>query len=334
MHTIEQDTRHLVEALKTSALYKDYERAFSRSTGLPLNLQPVEPWHLAHHGKRHENPFCAIVTGESSPCADCLRTYHKLAKEAEKGPRTLICQNGLFEAAVPIHIGNRLVGFLQTGQGFPSTPTTQAFEEVAANLAAQGLETDHDTLRQAYFNTPLISKEHRDAAICLLTIFADHLSRIANQTLLQHSDTEPAIIRRAKDFIQEHHAEKLSLDRVAHQVNASPFHFSKTFNRFVGLNFTEYVSRVRVEKAKSLLLNPHLQISEIAFEIGFQSVTHFNRIFKRILGVSPSEFRANLEGVHSGSCNGEYQDLVSFRQLEPSTEINPSVFQTADYCHS
>ena len=62
-----------------------------------------------------------------------------------------------------------------------------------------------------------------------------------------------------------------------------------------GLNFTDYVSRVRIEKAKNLLLNPHLRVSEIAYEVGFQSLTHFNRVFKKIIGQSPTNYRTQLK---------------------------------------
>src|SRR4029434_1902328 len=61
-----------------------------------------------------------------------------------------------------------------------------------------------------------------------------------------------------------------------------------------GVNFTEYLSRVRIEKAKNLLLNPNLRISEIAYEVGFQSLTHFNRVFKKVAGESPTEYRMRL----------------------------------------
>jgi YesN/AraC family two-component response regulator len=66
------------------------------------------------------------------------------------------------------------------------------------------------------------------------------------------------------------------------------------FKKATGLHFTEYLARVRVEKAKNLLLNPNLRISEIAYEVGFQSLTHFNRIFRRLVGESPTEYRLKL----------------------------------------
>ena len=56
----------------------------------------------------------------------------------------------------------------------------------------------------------------------------------------------------------------------------------------------EFVARTRIEKARHLLQNPKLRVSEIAFEVGFQSLTHFNRVFKNVVGESPTEFRARL----------------------------------------
>jgi AraC-like DNA-binding protein len=132
----------------------------------------------------------------------------------------------------------------------------------------------------------------------LLTIFAQHLSLVSNQLLIERANSEPVAITRAKQFIQEHQADEISLSDVARAVNTSTFYFCKLFKRTTGLNFTEYLSRVRVEKAKNLLLNPNLRVSEVAFEVGFQSLTHFNRVFRKIAGESPTDYR---HGLHSAS---------------------------------
>jgi len=71
----------------------------------------------------------------------------------------------------------------------------------------------------------------------------------------------------------------------------SSFYFCKKFKKITGINFTEYITWVRVERSKNLLLNPNLRVSEIAYEVGFQSLTHFNRMFKRVLGSSPTDYR-------------------------------------------
>ena len=115
-----------------------------------------------------------------------------------------------------------------------------------------------------------------------------------HQIVLSQSNSEPPVISRAKAFIAENQAEDITLGQVAKAVNTSTFYFCKMFKKVTGINFTDYVSRVRIEKAKNLLLNPNLRISEIAYAVGFQSLTHFNRVFKKISGNSPTDYRAHL----------------------------------------
>ena len=74
----------------------------------------------------------------------------------------------------------------------------------------------------------------------------------------------------------------------------SRFYFCKSFRKHTGIHFTDYVSRLRIERSKELLINPNLRVSEIAYEVGFQSLTHFNRVFRRIVGKSPSDYRGKL----------------------------------------
>jgi len=128
----------------------------------------------------------------------------------------------------------------------------------------------------------------------LLAIFGQHLSLVSNQLVIQRRNAEPPAITRAKEFINEHQADELSLISVANAANISTFYFCKMFKKATGLHFTEYLSRVRIEKAKNLLLNPNARITEIAYEVGFQSITHFNRVFKRVTGQSPSALREQL----------------------------------------
>jgi AraC-like DNA-binding protein len=288
--------RALVETLCKSKIYQDYERAFSEATGLVLALRPVESWQLPHHGKRHENPFCGIMAQKSRACAACLQVIGKLSQRAAQGPETVTCPVGMCDTAVPVRLGDRLIGFLQTGQVFRKKPTQAQFERTAKLVAEWGVEANREKLKKAYFATPVISNAHHESVVRLLSIFAQHLSMLSNQVVVQQGNTEPPVITRAKEFINEHQAEELSLGQVAKAVNTSTFYFCKMFKKITGINFTDYLSRIRIEKSKNLLLNPNLRVSEIAFEVGFQSLTHFNRVFKRILGQSPTDYRAQLLG--------------------------------------
>jgi AraC-like DNA-binding protein/ligand-binding sensor protein len=286
----------MLEALITSKLFQDYERAFTEATGLPVALRPVESWQLPLHGKRNEGPFCAIMAERSRTCGSCLAMQERLSQAGTLEPATAVCPAGLSETIVPVRLGERLIGFLQTGQVFRKEPTQAQFENTIRLLAEWGVEMDRVALRQAYFATRVVPARHHESVIKLLSIFAQHLSMLSNQILVQHQNAEPPVISRAKAYIQEHQTEDLRLGQVAKAVNTSLFYFCKIFKKATGLNFTDYLSRIRIEKSKNLLLNPNLRVSEIAFEVGFQSLTHFNRVFKRAAGQSPTHYREQLLG--------------------------------------
>ena len=286
--------RALVDALTSSRTYREYERAFGDLTGLPVALQPVETWQLPHHGKRNENPFCALLSKKSRSCAACLQTQERLCQSAVNEADTVVCPAGLSDSAVPVRMSDRLVGYLQIGQVFRKKPTAAQFEKVMKLADKWGVETDRNTLRKAFFSGKVVPEKQYESAIKLLTIFAQHLAMLSNQVFIQQENAEPPVIAKARNYIQEHQTEDLNLGQVAKAVNMSSYYFCKMFKKVTGINFTDYVARVRIEKSKNLLLNPNLRVSEIAFEVGFQSLTHFNRVFKKILGQSPTEYRAQL----------------------------------------
>jgi AraC-like DNA-binding protein len=288
--------RGLIEALASSKVFQDYERAFTEATGLPVALRPVETWQLPHHGRRNEGPWCSLMSEKSRACASCLQVQEKLSESAVEAAHTMTCPAGLCDTAVPIRLGDRLIGFLQTGQVFRKRPTDTQFERTLKLVRDWGVDADVGRMREAYFATPVVPSKEHEAIIKLLSIFAQHLSMLSNQVVVQQENAEPPVITRAKEYIHEHQTENLRLGHVARAVNTSTFYFCKMFKKVTGINFTDYLSRVRIEKSKNLLLNPNLRVSEIAFEVGFQSLTHFNRVFKKILGQSPTEYRAQLLG--------------------------------------
>jgi transcriptional regulator GlxA family with amidase domain len=105
---------------------------------------------------------------------------------------------------------------------------------------------------------------------------------------------EPVEIWKARKFIYENSDEELSLTKVAKSVNISANHLSEKFKGVTGVNFVDYVAQARVKKARDLLRNANLKISEIAFAVGFQSLSQFNRVFKKLTRQSPSQFRVAL----------------------------------------
>lgn len=290
------DSRVLVAQLKRSQVYRDYERAFRETTGLPLALRPTEAFDLPHHGDPKESPFCALMSRSNHSCAACLQMQKKVEESARLEAKTLKCFAGLCDSAVPVRVGNNLIAFLQTGQILLHAPSQTEFTRATRELIKLGTEVDLKQLEEAYFQTRVVTKKQYESIVRLLTIFAQHLSGLSNQLMVQGASAEAPAITRARALITERHADQLSLTEIAQSVNMSAFYFCKTFKRATGMTFTEYLARVRVEKVKNLLLNPHKRVSEAAYEAGFQSLSQFNRVFRRIAGQSPSAYREQLHG--------------------------------------
>jgi AraC-like DNA-binding protein/ligand-binding sensor protein len=285
--------RELIQALLHSRLFRDYENVFTKATGLPLTLRPLEYWALAHHGKKQENPFCALLSEHPATLAVCLQAHASMIRHTGASPHSVTCPFGLTETAVPVKLGDNTIGYLRIGQVLRHTPLKSDAAKVARTLSEHGVRFT-DIIRDAWETNLRMPSEKYNAIVSLLTFFAGQLSALANQIMLEKNKAEPLMVLKAREYITKNRRQSLSLTEVASVSGASVFHFCKVFKKTTGLTFTDYVARVRLEDAKTQLLNPSRRISEVAYDVGFQSLTQFNRVFKRVFGQSPTEFRAHL----------------------------------------
>ena len=101
-----------------------------------------------------------------------------------------------------------------------------------------------------------------------------------------------AVLEEARRFIRENYQrEEMSLNTVASRVNISPSYFSAIFSAETGQTFVEYLTQVRLEKAKELLMCSHMRTAEIGYEVGYKDSHYFSYIFKKVVGCSPKEYK-------------------------------------------
>jgi AraC-like DNA-binding protein/ligand-binding sensor protein len=286
----------IVPQLQRSEIFRDYQQAFETTTGLPLALRPTGSFQSPLHASKRANSLCTLLAASNQSCAACLRLQQRMETEAMSQAKTFQCFAGLSESAAPVRVGESVIGHLQTGQVLLRPPTRAGFNKITRQLAEWGATVDLGQLESAYFRTRVVAKKQYDSMVRLLTIFAQHLATVSNQVLVQEATAELPAITKARAFISEHHGEDLSLVQVAKVVGMSAFYFCKTFRSVTGLTFTDFVARMRIESVKKMLLNPHTRISEAAYAAGFQSLSQFNRVFRRIAGESPSDYRDHLHG--------------------------------------
>lgn len=146
--------------------------------------------------------------------------------------------------------------------------------------------------------------EHKEEGFKLL-IKADLLKLLVIlgrefQNFLQHKKHGNSVTFHRKlfynsiDYIHEHYNEKIMLEDIAKIAAMSPSYYSNMFKMIQGNNFIEYLNEVRIRNAVEILKTTDLNIAETAFEVGFNNLGHFNRIFKEFNGMTPSAFRKSI----------------------------------------
>jgi len=252
--------QRFIQNLAESELFQHYQKAFHTLTSLPLNLESVgEDVHIDHVATR---------TGIA----------------------------GVVESQVPVRVGKNTIAVMLTGGVRLQPANADTFAPVAKALLDEGRSAAEIRSAKVQFeHVPIMQPERYDAAVAILQSFALQLGESAHRLLFANATHEPEAVRNAKAFIHQHLAEPMSLEAVAKAVNVSPFHFCKLFKRATGLTFTDFVNRARVEKAKRMLMKPAARITEVAYDVGFQSLSHFNRSFRRIADESPTEFRSRMK---------------------------------------
>ncbi|TYA11374.1 response regulator [Paenibacillus faecis] len=125
------------------------------------------------------------------------------------------------------------------------------------------------------------------------------LARMMDRKLLEaagelNSVAEP--VKEALRYVEEHLEQGLGLRDAAQHVHLNPSYFSVLFKEQMGMTFIEYVTRLRIQKAKELLLQTKLPVGEIAERVGYQTTKYFNKVFKEYEGHSPGSYRNEVKG--------------------------------------
>lgn len=102
------------------------------------------------------------------------------------------------------------------------------------------------------------------------------------------------IIKSAINYINTNYMKNITLETVADYIHLNPSYFSSLFKKETGMNFSDYLNKVRIEESKKLLKNKNYSILEISIEVGFQDQSYYSKVFKKITGITPKEYREKL----------------------------------------
>lgn len=121
--------------------------------------------------------------------------------------------------------------------------------------------------------------------------FCENLCTHVTDYCREKAENDEYMIQRAKDYIARNYSENITLQDVASQLYLHPNYFSTLFSSKANISFRDYLRLVRIENAKRLMQQPEMRIADIALKVGYNDISHFNRAFKRITSMTPSDYR-------------------------------------------
>lgn len=222
-------------------------------------------------------------------CEACDRRQHAQAGAA--GTASLYtCHAGFFDMAIPIMIQGAHVATISSGQVLPQRASAAGFARLRRRL--HWLEVPERQLRRAYDQAPWVPRDRLAHVMRLLELFSRQVCDSAWRIRELEACLERPAIRKARALVEERFREaQLQLADAADAACLSVAHFSHLFHQVTGVTFTNYVQARRVTEAKRLLGETDKSITAICFACGFNSLTHFNRVFRRGQHCSPRQFR-------------------------------------------
>lgn len=132
----------------------------------------------------------------------------------------------------------------------------------------------------------------------LLLFLRETLRAGANPTSAARAQ---ALMQRARQYIDTHYADEISLEQIANHLQISPFYLSHLFSRQSGFSLVEYITRVRMQKARDLLADGAKNVSEAAYAVGYRDSQYFSRVFHRYFGVIPKAARRPIPARRSAA---------------------------------
>ncbi len=124
-----------------------------------------------------------------------------------------------------------------------------------------------------------------------LNDLADEVSGTRQRKLASEGKNKHHVVERAKEYIDEHYYEEITLNQVAEKVGITSGYLSTLFSQNLNCGFIDYLNEVRINYACTYLQQDYLKTYEIAYKVGFHNEKYFSRVFKRMKNMSPYEFR-------------------------------------------
>lgn len=213
------------------------------------------------------------------------------------------------ELQYPFSLERELIQAMRTGQEADTYKLLEAFLEALSSKGAKEIDVQQGMLHLlgSIQHAVMVSGIHPNRLFkgtnmyeslsqirepkLILEWFREKIVEPFLRELMQRTDAQvKRIIEQAMLYLQQNYMKDISLDNCAEHTGTNPFFLSRSFKQVTGKNFIDYLTEIRMEKARELLRDTALLISDVAEQVGYQH-SYFNRIFKKLEGMTPTRYR-------------------------------------------
>lgn len=246
-----------------------------------------------------ENPLCRLIQAHPLGTCACRETDRQncLRAAQERESLSYLCHAGLVDIAVPLFVDGQHIATMNCGQVLPECPTAEGFHRLLSRV--DYCAGQQAALRDAYMHTPCVRGAQLENIMRLFAFFAEYFCEVGRRLKAYQRQSKNEGIDLARRYLRQHFREPVSLEETASRIHYAPAYLSALFRKATGMTYTEYIQHLRIDEAKRLLTITERGVTEIASEVGFNSLTHFNRIFKKLEGCAPSSYRAQQRRLHT-----------------------------------
>lgn len=261
-------------------------------TGLAFDFVDLDGKHEIGDTK-FEVELCRLVHKTPIGRQACQKCGAEARKEclASNKPVVQVCHLGLCDVLVPLIIRSKVIGLLSAGQFLIEPPTTEGLQKVLLRFKELKINVKTLQAEKCYFGLPICPREKVEAIISLLTEFSVYITDAEHRLSIIKQHTEFSRMRYALDFIKSRFQENPSAEDIAAAAHVSPSHLRKLFRQAMRASPVAYLNNYRLDVAADLLEKTDMQVIQIAYQVGIESVSHFNHLFKKRFHESPSQYR-------------------------------------------
>jgi AraC-like DNA-binding protein/ligand-binding sensor protein len=283
------------EGLVGKKLLKEYHSVLFRLSGIVTDFVDTDGKIFQLCPEEHVNPVCSAIRSTGKGRSLCAVSDRKMFKCREtRTPAVYRCHAGFIDIVVPLFVNKKYIGSLTAGQILNKKPDEKSYRVFREKTSY--LDVDEKRLHENFFHVKVLSDNQINALVELLKLIGNYIVESEDKLLFLESAAEKEKILLARKYIENKFKETVTVAEIATHVYMSESYFSHQFKEQVGISPVQYLNRYRIEKALQLLKKGTLSKTEIAFEAGFNTLTHFNRIFKKFMKLSPSEYQKSRNG--------------------------------------